>query len=159
MIAEHHEAPLCVLTELLFGAYRPSKMQALSAKTWVIHADSATDAVSRYASYDDAIPAYRGASAKSPAVTGVDPAPQAGRDATGEMAMISTPETDLTDVAEAAANRIRHPEPPSALFPLCSLHRLPSKAKYTQGAVAVLNDAVLLRMLDFAAPRGRWRSG
>jgi hypothetical protein len=137
---------------------RAAEMQALLAKTWEEHADAATDAATRHAFYDDAIRAYRAVSAKYRRVLGVDAAlqavrhkyDQAGRDAIGEMVMISGPMVDLTDVAESAAERVRHLDPLVALFAFCSLQRLPVKAEYMRGAAASLDSAVLMRMMGGA---------
>jgi hypothetical protein len=137
---------------------RAAEMQALLARTWEEHADAAENAVTRHAFYDDAIDAYRAVSAKYRIALGVDVAlqgvrrkyEQAGRDAIGEMVIISGPMVDLTDAAEAAVERVRQPDPLRALFALCALQRLPAKADYMRDAEAFLNDAVLMRMMGGA---------
>jgi hypothetical protein len=137
---------------------RAAEMQALLARTWEAHADAAGDAATRHAFYADAIRAYRAVSARYRGILGVDAAlqavrhkyDQAGGDAIGEMIVIHGPETDLTGLAEAAAERVRHADPLVALFAFCSLMRLPSKAEHMRGAGAFLNDAVLMRMMGGA---------
>lgn len=137
---------------------RAAEMQALLARTWEAHADAATDAVTRHTFYDDTIDAYRAVSAKYRGALGVDAAlqavrhkyDQAGRDAIGDMVMVRGAEIDLTDAAEAAAERVRHADPLVALFALCSLQRLPAKVDCMRSAEAFLNDAVLMRMMGGA---------
>ncbi|WP_371765491.1 DUF4209 domain-containing protein [Massilia sp.] len=137
---------------------RAAEMQALLARTWEEHADIAPDAAVSHAFYQDAISAYRAVPAKYRSELGIDAALQAvrlkyekaGSDAVGEMVMICEREEDLTDFMEAAVERVRKPDPLSALFAFCSLQRLPSTATYLRGAEAFVNESILMWMMGGA---------